>query len=66
MAGLALHHLRQMPKVGVGGAEDEVVLDDQGGDPEVVGGDGDTSVKRKRLVHPGSWCRRTLLGNVWE
>lgn len=35
-----------MLEMGVGGAEDEIVLEDQSGDPEVVGRDGGTLVPK--------------------
>jgi hypothetical protein len=37
LAVLASHYLRQMPEMAVGRAKEEVVLDSEGGDPEVVG-----------------------------
>lgn len=33
---LAPHHFGQAPEMGVGGAADEVMLDDKGGEPEIV------------------------------
>lgn len=36
---LAARDLGEVMEVGVGGAEDEIMLDGKRGDPEVVGGD---------------------------
>ena len=38
VCGLAARELGEVMEVGVGGAEDEVILDGECGDPEVVGG----------------------------